>query len=673
MLRNHPAASSAVNTTISRHAMAPAQPQAMNHSVPNTRGSRELMLMIALRRQKVHLLGSNPVTDNIIRRLQESFEAQCLVDHACNTITDEEELAQRKVECVKAGLYALRSIHTAWLKYPAVGGRLMGAPIRIVDFYFTARSAAVDRPEGQLADQYTQIMAEAVDSQQDRDENAPHSQLRVNNCFLAIKKQFMALFPLLGHDTLFAYMFDDDVLSEDDAPTRTYHLSPSAALHPPSRAAKMMSARGLTEAAEAEDDDDLHIYVTDAVLRTKAEKRADLAEQVAKAKKAETDKACKTKASASKPTAAVKGKGKARKIDTPPVESEEDDADDEEPETPVKKAAAKKVAAKKVAAKKAVPSKVRGGKKAAPSEDIEEEDEEENATTEQPVTESKAVRRKRPALEADAEDADGDDAASKPAPKKRAKSTPAGKSTISTGSSNQPASSNASAAAGSVAPKIAKRGGAAPKWLKDEDDLVKRMIVAHPDHPMPTIYREYSLQVANTPYQRLGQASIQYRADFVEFPKGIFVSDKERRKFDIAHRTYESVRQHCESFKANVSKAHTTPPYTWTPCQDNIAAGQPKRAPPPRPAYFNNDARTPVPPLNPSAPLALASGPVAPVAPSVAAPRTRKSTGWNAVNNSSSDQAATQMADQDDEAVEESAEGDDLVSGVEDFFEQQSE
>jgi hypothetical protein len=673
MSRNHPAASSAVNTTISRHAMAPAQPQAMNHSVPNTRGSRELMLMIALRRQKVHLLGSNPVTDDIIRRLQESFEAQCLVDHACNTITDEEELAQRKVECVKAGLYALRSIHTAWLKYPAVGGRLMGAPIRIVDFYFTARSAAVDRPEGQLADQYTQIMAEAVDSQQDRDENAPHSQLRVNNCFLAIKKQFMALFPLLGHDTLFAYMFDDDVLSEDDAPTRTYHFSPSAALHPPSRAAQMMSARGLTEAAEAEDDDDLHIYVTDAVLRTKAEKRADLAEQVTKAKKAETDEAAKTKASASKPTAAVKGKGKARKIDTPPVESEEDDADDEEPETPVKKAAAKKVAAKKVAAKKAVPSKVRGGKKAAPSEDIEEEDEEENATTEQPVTESKAVRRKRPALEADAEDADGDDCASKPAPKKRAKSTPAGKSTISTGSSNQPVSSNASAAAGSVAPNIAKRGGAAPKWLKDEDDLVKRMMVAHPDHPMPTIYREYSLQVANTPYQRLGQASIQYRADFVEFPKGIFVSDKERRKFDIAHRTYESVRQHCESFKANVSKAHTTPPYTWTPCQDNIAAGQPKRAPPPRPAYFNNDARTPVPPLNPSAPLASASGPVAPVAPSVAAPRTRKSTGWNAVNNSSSDQAATQMADQDDEAVEESAEGDDLVSDMEDFFEQQSE
>jgi hypothetical protein len=31
------------------------------------------------------------------------------------------------------------------------------------------------------------------------------------------------------------------------------------------------------------------------------------------------------------------------------------------------------------------------------------------------------------------------------------------------------------------------------------------------------------------------------------------------------------------------------------------------------------------------------------------------------------------MADQDDEAVEESAEGDDLVSDVEDFVEQQSE
>jgi hypothetical protein len=80
-----------------------------------------------------------------------------------------------------------------------------------------------------------------------------------------------------------------------------------------------------------------------------------------------------------------------------------------------------------------------------------------------------------------------------------------------------------------------------------------------------------------------------------------------------------------------------------------------------------------VPPLQPSAPLASASGPVAPVAPSVAAPRTRKSPGWNAVNNSSSNQAAAQMADQDDEAVEDSAEGDDLVSDVEGFVEQQSE
>jgi hypothetical protein len=159
---------------------------------------------------------------------------------------------------------------------------------------------------------------------------------------------------------------------------------------------------------------------------------------------------------------------------------------------------------------------------------------------------------------------------------------------------------------------------------------------------MPKVYREYSIHVANTPYQRAGQVLPEYRADFVEFPKDIIASDKERRKYDIAWRTYESVRQHTEKFKAHVSNANSSPPYTWNPAQANLIAGQPKRAPPPRPSFFNNDARTPVPlasvtaALSASVPSAVVSsataGTAAPPSAAAASAGTRRSSGWNAVN-----------------------------------------
>jgi hypothetical protein len=645
--------------------MAPAQPQTTVNI--NTRGSRELRLAIALRSQRVEDHASNPFVDSVLGQLQGAFEAQCQVDDAGVTITEEDQLHQRKLECVKAGLYALRSIHTAWSKYPAVGGRLEDAIIKVIDFRYTAHSAVVDKPNGQIAEQYCRIMANTVDPSVIENESAPHAQLRVNNCFLALKKQYMSLFHLMDPVDLKSYMFDEDVLSDDEAVPRSYELQVTwATLHPPSTGAYLMSGKGLTEAAEFEEDDNQHIYVTGAVLKTKAEKRADRAIQVEKAKKDEQAAAAgaRVKASAAKAIATGKGKGKARKSDTPPVESEEE----EMVETPAKKPAAKKVA----------PRKIKGGKKVTSPVEDEEQVKEDTTVTKQPARKLTASSRKRPAPATDVEEGEEDDTASKPAPKKRAKSTPAAKSTASDNVQAQASSSNTFGEAGSVAPKIAKRGGAAPKWLKDEDDLVKNMIVAHPDWPMPTIYREYSFQVANTPYQRIGQATVEYRADFVEFPKGIIVSDKERRKFDIAWRTYESVRQHCESFKANVSKAHTSPPYTWEECQANQAAGQPKRAPPPRPAFFNNDAHTSVPPVNPAATLASVSGPtttptVGPSAPPAATAGTRKSSAWNAVNRPFIPYVPKEAAGETAPPAEESAEGDGEVSDLEDFVANQSE
>jgi hypothetical protein len=592
--------------------MAPPQPTAIEHNAPNTRASRELRLFIALRHERVELLDTNPFVDSVIGQLQQAFEEQCQVDHAGTAIIDEEQLARRKIECVKAGLYALRSILTAWLKYPAVGGRLEGAPIGVVDFMYTARSAPVEQPAGQLAAQYARIMANTVDPPQDDFESAPHAQLRVNNCFLAIKKQFMALFVLLDEYTLTDYLFDKDISSEDEAAPKTYRLSAIAALHPPSTAAHLMSAKGLMEATEDEEDDNQHVFVDDGVLKTKGEKHADLAVQVAKAKKA-------------------------------------------------------------------VASKIKGGKKAVPSREIKQGDEDDATNSKRPVEKSTANKRKRSAPVASPEDADAnvDDTTSKPAPKKRAKSTPATQKAASDKSSEKSPTNNMPDMTGSVAPNIAKRGGAAPKWLRDEDDIVKQMIVDHPDWPMPKIYQEYSAWVANTPYQRHGQLLVDYRADFVEFPKGIIIGDKERRKYDIAWRTYESVRQHTEKFKANVSNVNTSPPYSWEPAQANLVAGQPKRPPPPRPAFFNNPARTPVPPAAATTVRPVSSLPAARTSAAAAigaSAGTRRSSGWSAINHPAPVVNST-LGGVDEEAAApagQSAEGDAGVESIEDFVAQQS-
>ena len=127
-----------------------------------------------------------------------------------------------------------------------------------------------------------------------------------------------------------------------------------------------------------------------------------------------------------------------------------------------------------------------------------------------------------------------------------------------------------------------------------------------------------------------------------------------------------------------VSKAQTSPPYTWEECQANQAAGQPKRAPPPRPAFFNNDAHTPVPPVNPAATLATASNSTAPatagpLAPSAATAGTRKLSAWTAVNRPFIPYVPKEAAGETAPPVEESAEGDAKYSDLEDFVADQSE
>jgi len=708
-VRNQATNPSVVITNLVAPTMVP--PQA---TPPNTRSSRELKLMITLRREKVQDALSNAFCDYIMNELQQAFEAQCLLDHAGPVIADEVQLERRKIDCLKAGLYALRSIHTAWRKYPAVGGRLEGAPIGVIDFRFTAHSAVVEKPEGQLAAQYSRILADTVDPPQDESESAPRAQLRVNNCFLAIRKQFMKMFQQLAHEDLWSYICDDSVLSEDEAEPRSYSIqSTSAILHQPTTAAHLMSARGLAEAAEDEEDDNQHVYVTGKVLRNKADKYADLSSQAAKARRAEAGVAPRTRAQPTPVKADVRAivaeddESKAQRFRDHYIVSDSDDEEDD----------AIEAFARRAAARGAVSGRMKGGRKSTIDKDEEEDNMDDAAMVAQSATKWKSNARKRSALMAHDNDDDVDGENAMPAPIRRAKSTPAIKAPASSSSPTQPNSSNTSGGAqsnNSVAPQIAKRGGAAPKWLRDEDDVVHQLIVDHPDWPMPRVYREYSARVANTPYQRQGQATVEYRADFVEFPTGIVVGDKERRKYDIAWRTYESVRQHTEKFKASVSSSKTSPPYTWEPAQANLAAGMPERAPPPRPAFFNNVARTPVPTVptvtadpatppaattfspvqyqgpagvfsaaptssritrrHPQRARATASGAVA-----AALTRGRRSTGWNAINQSESSaspsiglvdgdvaQAVNVMGD------DKSAPGDDKVASLEDFVVQQS-
>ena len=661
----------------------------------NTRGSRELAHMISLRREKVQDAARTPFSDHVLGELQAAFDAQCLVDYTGAAITDETGLVPRKLNCLKAGLYALRSIHTAWRNYPAVGGRLEGAPIGVVDFRSTAHSAVKENPEGQLGAQYARIMADAVGPPHDDFESAPHAQSRVNNCFLAIKKQFMIMFVQLAHEHLWGYVCDDEVLSEDETEPRTYTVQSTSAILP---ALHLMSAGGLVEAAEDKEDHNQDDLITGVTLKTMAEKYLDLATQVTRTRRAELDERIRRRDehSAAKATGGSlkpeKVKPRAR-ISRQPVVGSDDDDDDDDDDT-------MEVFVKRKNARKGASGKVKGGRKEALGMTGELVNEDNADEVGQPAQSPKCKSRKRSARVVDCDDFSNE--ATKPASKKRAKSTPATKKLASDSSSNQPESSNTSHEApanNAVAPKIAKRGGAAPKWLQDEDDEVRQLIVDHPNWPMPKVYKEYSARVANTPYQREGQAAVEYRADFVEFPKGIIASDKERRKYDIAWRTYESVRQHMEKFKANVSSANSSPPYTWDPAQANLAAGLPKRAPPPRPGFFNNDAKTPVPrapalPVAPIAPAMTAAPPAArlfspiqyvgSVAQSSSATavraRGRRPSGWNAVNQAPAAAASSpEPAEDKMEATKYSplndqfAPGDEQIASLEDFVAQQSD
>lgn len=171
----------------------------------------------------------------------------------------------------------------------------------------------------------------------------------------------------------------------------------------------------------------------------------------------------------------------------------------------------------------------------------------------------------------------------------------------------------------SIAPDNTKSGGAAKPWLRDEDDWGHHAIIEHPEWQMPTIYREFNQRFANTAYQEANMLKHEYRGDYLRFPTDNPNKDnKKSRDYDLFHRSYQSVRQHFEKFKREVSDPKTHPPYKWTPFPENLAADLPARSPPPRPDVFRDPDHTPVPRIGDedqmdfqSTPRARTAGPAA--------------------------------------------------------------
>jgi hypothetical protein len=457
--------------------------------------------------------------------------------------------------------HAIRNIHSAWSKYPRAGGSLEGAVIESIDYRFSATNAIKGDPES-LPFRIAIFMANKIDPKDIEFQTVIHEQRRLEDCRNAMEQTYKIWQTRLGSPR---HLSDDALLAEltsgSTSPiTYTMHqpLPGAPTMTKPSTPAEMMSSAALAEQAEHEMHDNVHIFVGGGkVLKNQAEKRSDLAQQLEVVRKAETKEAKEAK--------------KAKKA------QETADA---------------------LAASKA---KGRGKKKVVVVSSSDHEDVDEQPAPKLGRKTTKTTARKRPASDIEEGDNDVDTPTKAPAARKKAKKTATkdasddGNSEKLSGDSND---ENPNAPKGTRAPENAKRGGAAPKWLRDEDNLGRQLVMDNPSWPMPRVYQEFNRQLANTAYQTDKMETHDYRADWIEFPRidanGRSINDKAARKFDICWRTYESVRQHLEKHKARVNNPNVVKPFPWTQITENPVEHLPKRDPPPRPTYFK-DGTTLVP------------------------------------------------------------------------------
>lgn len=520
----------------------------------------------------VQMDAANPFVSHIMKMLRETLATTIRTKFLEGVGTA--KIANIHRFYVKEASHAILSIYSAWSKYPQAGGELEGATISSMDYRYTAMDT-VESTHESLPFKIVIFMANKIDQQDIDCQTVVHEQKRIDDCKSAMKQTYKIWQTRLDPPR---FLSDDALqaeLTSESASPITYTMQPALGdapnLSQPSTPANLMSVAGMTEQMEYEMHDNVHVFVGNGkVLKNQAEKRSDLAQQLDMTRKAEAKEAREAK--------------KAKKAQE----------------------AADALAAREV--------KGRNKKKAVVVSSRDHEDVDEQPAPKPGRKSIKINVRKRPSaeMEADSNNVDGNDVDDNnaetpkkaPAPHKKAKKA-ASKDTSGDGSIEKaPGDSNegeSDAPEGTVAPENAKRGGAAPKWLRDEDNLGKQLIMDHPAWPMPRVYKEFNRQLANTAYQTDKMETHKYRANWIEFPRrdaaGNTMNDKAARKFDICWRTYESVRQHLEKHKAKVNNDNILKPFPWTQITENPVAHLPKRDPPPRPDFFK-DGTTPVPQLN---------------------------------------------------------------------------
>lgn len=496
---------------------------------------------------------SNAFVDHILAKLQRNLEKVTKI--RADKIRSATQLDEIHRTLLIDGRDSLRSIYSAWSKYPRAGGTMDGALISLTDYRYTAHHVVRDSWPGENNDSLVFKIAKSLANIIDRIElgisTVVHEQKRINDCLLAIRKQYILWQTELDPEKVLTMNEAHNEMIADPAKPVTYTISGVRELNPRTTPAYMLSSKGIAASAEEEEHDNVHVYVSGGkVLKTKQQKIGELTTRINEAKVAEAKQAKDALAA-------------ARAAKTRPVRKTN-------PPLPI---------------------------------DYEE------ITVALPRKVDSVPQRKRAAAAVDADrvnDAEGVEGT--PVPTKRAKKTTGkGKGAVQESKESTPASNGGSPGSppgsggfGTVAPDMSKKGGAAPKWLEDEDDLGRQLINDNPQWPMPAIYREFNAQLANTAYQATDKDPVRYRSDWIEFPRTAgdgsrMYNDKEARKNDICWRSYESVRQHLEDHKAATNNDTIPKPLTWVKCKPNLAANLPKRAPPPRPTYFK-DAKTPVAP-----------------------------------------------------------------------------
>lgn len=516
------------------------------------RFDRERHFALALDNETSLEMPGSRFVQHIMGELQKLLDK--IAEPSDDIMRSDAELADLRVSCQRDGLYALRRICIVWTELPSIGLVVDDAVISSAAYSFAAHGAMENKNSKAMQWQIAKLLS-AVSSPPDDDVEAyPRSQQRIDDCVTAMKMQYL----LWQNEMLQDGNFTTAVLGEVEPDIKLNNIELIyTPLSEPSTAAQMMSSVGLAKAAKDEQYESLEIYVSGKVLRNKVQKGADTQDQVLITRAAEAAEAARANEEAAINEAPAVGSSKRKRAGN-------DKDEDASIQTP------KRIEAQPRKRKTATPSN---------NEDTIVADAEGSHVAQPPKK-----RGRKPQVK--------DTTA--PDDNKQSTGSPTGN-----GSNGGPSGND------TIAKSIKKPGGAASKWLADEDDLLHRIVDEDPEMQLQDVYRKWAREVANTPYQLGKMATYHYRSDYIPFDRDERpMNDKPSREFDISWRTFQSIRQHIEAYKSwhnekdPVRKAEKYRERRIFPA--NAVAHLPKRAPPPRPTFFS-DGTTRVPPAPGSA------------------------------------------------------------------------